>query len=33
MDGIVKIRDGKDVAGGVMWEEWERVEREEEASK
>ncbi|KAI0914052.1 hypothetical protein F4823DRAFT_558366 [Ustulina deusta] len=35
MGGVehVKIRDGKDVAGGVMWEEWERVEREEEASK
>lgn len=28
MGGVeyVKIRDGKDVAGGAMWEEWEKVE-------
>ncbi|KAI1125361.1 hypothetical protein F5Y10DRAFT_10328 [Nemania abortiva] len=32
MGGVehVKIREGKDVAGGVMWEEWERVEAEKE---
>ncbi|KAI0490652.1 hypothetical protein F4859DRAFT_15698 [Xylaria cf. heliscus] len=32
MGGVeyVKIRDGKDLAGGAMWEEWERVEREKE---
>ncbi|KAJ8131552.1 hypothetical protein O1611_g2076 [Lasiodiplodia mahajangana] len=31
MGGVehVKIRDGKDVAGGVMWDEWERVEAAE----
>ncbi|KAI0426166.1 hypothetical protein F5Y09DRAFT_72290 [Xylaria sp. FL1042] len=35
MGGVeyVKIRDGKDVTRGAMWEEWERVEREKEASK
>ncbi|KAI0459851.1 hypothetical protein F5B21DRAFT_200032 [Xylaria acuta] len=35
MGGVehVKIRDGKDVAGGAMWEEWEKVEREEERAK
>ncbi|KAI3323021.1 hypothetical protein HD806DRAFT_535517 [Xylariaceae sp. AK1471] len=26
----VKIRDGKDVAGGAFWDEWERVEKETE---
>ncbi|GAP89119.1 hypothetical protein SAMD00023353_0902250 [Rosellinia necatrix] len=33
MGGVeyVKIKDGKDVAGGATWEEWERVEREKEA--
>ncbi|KAI1351759.1 hypothetical protein F5Y01DRAFT_281781 [Xylaria sp. FL0043] len=35
MGGVeyVKIRDGKDVNGDAMWEEWERVEREKETSK
>ncbi|KAI0546874.1 hypothetical protein F4679DRAFT_587091 [Xylaria curta] len=32
MGGVeyVKIRDGKDVSGGAIWDEWERVEREKE---
>ncbi|KAI0120129.1 hypothetical protein GGR51DRAFT_554165 [Nemania sp. FL0031] len=35
MGGVeyVKIRDGKDVAGGVMWEEWERIEAVEKERK
>ncbi|KAI1738501.1 hypothetical protein F4680DRAFT_182189 [Xylaria scruposa] len=35
MGGVeyVKIRDGKDVGGGAMWDEWERVEREKEEAK
>ncbi|KAI1753478.1 hypothetical protein F4782DRAFT_496482 [Xylaria castorea] len=35
MGGVehVKIRDGKDLAGGAMWDEWERVEREKEQAK
>ncbi|KAI0514428.1 hypothetical protein F5B22DRAFT_647740 [Xylaria bambusicola] len=30
MGGVehVKIKDGKDLAGNAMWEEWERVEKE-----
>ncbi|KAI0438066.1 hypothetical protein F4803DRAFT_570115 [Xylaria telfairii] len=35
MGGVeyVKIRDGKDLVGGAMWEEWERVKSEEEQKK
>ncbi|KAI0866265.1 hypothetical protein F4860DRAFT_459498 [Xylaria cubensis] len=35
MGGVeyVKIRDGKDVAGGAMWDEWKRIESEKEEAK
>ncbi|KAJ3579977.1 hypothetical protein NPX13_g584 [Xylaria arbuscula] len=35
MGGVeyVKIRDGEDVMGNAMWEEWERVESEREKEK
>ncbi|KAI0534632.1 hypothetical protein GGR58DRAFT_482310 [Xylaria digitata] len=35
MGGVehVKIREGKDVTGDAMWEEWEKIEREKEAAK
>ncbi|KAI0193955.1 hypothetical protein EV127DRAFT_422821 [Xylaria flabelliformis] len=35
MGGVeyVNIRDGKDVAGGAIWDEWKRVEREKEEAK
>ncbi|KAI8951322.1 hypothetical protein F4801DRAFT_294251 [Xylaria longipes] len=35
MGGVeyVKIRDGKDLVGGAMWDEWERVKRDEEQAK
>ncbi|KAF2967856.1 hypothetical protein GQX73_g5667 [Xylaria multiplex] len=35
MGGVehVKIREGKDVIGNAMWEEWEKIEREKEAVK
>ncbi|KAI0408242.1 hypothetical protein F4802DRAFT_551122 [Xylaria palmicola] len=34
MGGVehVKIREGKDVAGGAMWDEWERVQKEQGSS-
>ncbi|TRX95415.1 hypothetical protein FHL15_003746 [Xylaria flabelliformis] len=35
MGGVeyVKIRDGKDVGGGAIWDEWKRVEKEKEEAK